>query len=148
MADGVFAVAVRTPEADLVDVSARAIVLRSSDGELTVLDGHTPMVTDVVPGDVRIDPAEGESFHLAVHGGYLHVATGPTPAGTGRSTRVTLLAGVAELADQIDTERAGRAREAAQARVDELRSAGQAETPDMAVAEAALRRAEVRLEVA
>ena len=52
-------------------------MLRSSDGDLTVLDGHTPLVTDVVPGEVRVEPGEGDIVRLAVHGGYLQVDTGP-----------------------------------------------------------------------
>ena len=153
MADGVFRVAVVTPEEELLDISARAVVLRSSDGDLTILDGHTPLITDVVPGDVRVDPEEGDPLHLAVHGGYLNVETGIGIGGDGavRSTRVTLLAGVAELATAIDVARAQLAREQAAARVEELRAArsgDEAPPPDLLEAEAALRRAEVRLQVA
>ncbi|MHB1583041.1 MAG: hypothetical protein ACYC0E_04740, partial [Acidimicrobiales bacterium] len=131
MADGTFAVQVVTPEAKLLEGDARAVVLRSSDGELTVLDGHTPIITDVVIGQVRVDRDEGEVVRLAVHGGFLQVETGPglgdggddAAAGPGGwSTRVTLLAGVAERAEEIDVARAERARAEAQSRVDDLRS--------------------------
>jgi F-type H+-transporting ATPase subunit epsilon len=153
MPDGVFPVSVLTPEERLLEVAARALVLRSSDGDLTVLDGHTPLITDVVPGDVRVDPEEGDPVHLAVHGGFLHVETGP---GIGddpgaRATRATLLAGVAELASSIDVDRARRAREEASARTEQLRGARSGEEgadPELVEAEAALRRAEVRLTVA
>lgn len=168
MADGVFGVTVVTPEERLVDVRGRSVVLRSSDGDLTVLDGHTPLVTDVVPGEVRVEPEEGDTLHLAVHGGYLQVDTGPVPGAEGaapvRSTRVTLLAGVAELRDKIDVARAERARDDAETRLEELRAAAgragggaegtpvaaapSAEEAELALAEAALRRAQVRLEVA
>lgn len=187
-------VAVVTPEERLVDVPAAAVVLRSSDGELTVLEGHTSLVTDVVPGEVRIEPEEGDALRLAVHGGFMQVETGPGVAGaadagagagaggtvpssggpgaTDRSTRVTLLAGVAELADQIDVARAERAKAEAVARAEELRAvtgrsggagagpSGGATAPEgdevpsapeeveLAQVEAALRRAEVRLGVA
>jgi F-type H+-transporting ATPase subunit epsilon len=172
MPDGVFEVSILTPESELLCAEAKAVVLRSSDGDLTILDGHTPIVTDVVPADVRVDPAQGDPLHVAVHGGYLQVETATGLGDTdGRSTRVTLLAGVAELAGQIDVARAERAKDAAQARVEELRAAagragarseGQgapgagtgteaqlsAWDVELAEAEAALRRAEVRLEVA
>ena len=173
MPDGAFEVSVLTPESELLSTSARAIVLRSSDGDLTVLDGHTPIITDVVPGDVRVDRAEGDPVHLAVHGGYLQVETGQGIDGAeARTTRVTLLAATAELADRIDVARAERARAAAEARVEELRgAAGRAgaagagaaagaggeqggeegathEGLELSEAEAALRRAEVRLQVA
>jgi len=173
MAGGTFAVEVVTPEAKLLEGDARAVVLRSSDGELTVLDGHTPIITDVVIGQVRVDRDEGEVVRLAVHGGFLQVETGPgvgegagdAPGGPGGwSTRVTLLAGVAERAEEIDAARAERARAEAQSRVEDLRSrqgpsrgpaaaAEEGEGPsaedlELVAAEAALRRAEVRLEVA
>jgi len=195
MAGGGLRVAVVTPEERLVDVQAGAVVLRSSDGDLTVLEGHTPLVTDVVPGEVRIEPEEGDALRLAVHGGFMQVETGPGVVGsdagagagaggtvassggsgsTDRSTRVTLLAGVAEMADQIDVARAERAKAEAVARAEELRAltgrsggAGAGGGPsggvtaaegndvpstpeevELAQVEAALRRAEVRLEVA
>lgn len=159
MPDGVFELSVLTPEARLLATGARAVVLRSSEGELTVLEGHTPLVTDVVPGDVRVDPAEGDPVHLAVHGGYMQVETGPGVGGADsaqRGTRVTLLAGVAELASSIDVARAERQRSEAEARLEQLRAAagrgatGETEGEDLEVreAEATLRRATVRLEVA
>ena len=124
MPDGAFEVSVLTPESQLLHVDARAVVLRSSDGDLTVLNWHTPLVTDVVPGRVRVDPAEGDPVHMAVHGGYLQVETGlGLDASEARATRVTLLAGTAELASQIDVARAERARAEAEARVEELRAA-------------------------
>lgn len=158
MPDGLFPVVVVTPEEVLLEGEARALVLRSSDGDLTVLDGHTPLVTDVVPAEVRVDQ-EHEGVRLAVHGGYLQVEKGVARDGAdgGSGTRVTLLAGVAELADHIDVPRAERARTAAAALIEELRSTGRGggaeaeaapESLELAEAEAALRRAEVRLEVA
>lgn len=164
MPDGVFRVAVVTPESALLEGPARAVMLRSSDGDLTVLDGHTPLITDVVPGLVRVEQEEGDPVRLAVHGGYLQVETGPSPGdeepSRSRSTRVTLLAGVAERAEDIDVARAEHARDQASARLEELRSgAGRAggdgasesgESGERAIAESesALHRAELRLEVA
>ncbi len=168
MADGVFAAAVVTPEEVLLVGPTKAVVLRSSEGFLTVLDGHADLVTDIVPGEVRVEDPEGTVVHLAVQGGYLQVETGIDleDPGTGevvagRSTRVTVLAGVAERAEDIDVERAERARAAAEERVNALRAAGgRSDTTtsgedgadpadvELVEAEAALRRAEVRLEVA
>ncbi|HUZ11109.1 MAG TPA: F0F1 ATP synthase subunit epsilon [Acidimicrobiales bacterium] len=165
MADGVFAVELVTPEEKLLDTRARAVVLRSSDGDLTVLDGHTPLVTDIVAGEVRVDQEEGEPLRFAVHGGFLQVGSVDAEDGAeGGGTLVTVLAGVAEAAERIDVARAERARTAASARVEELRAAGrsgqggggpetggQPVTPEeleLARAEAAVRRAEVRLAVA
>ena len=167
MADGVFGVEVVTPEQSLYAGGARSVVLATSDGALTVLDGHTPLVGDVVPCELRVEEAEGNVQRVAVHGGFLQVDTSPGAAGTlaegdgplpGLSTRVTVLAGIAELAEEIDVPRAELAREAAAQRVAELRS-GRGGAPeggegpgegDVALAEAerALARAELRLAVA
>ena len=168
MADGVFAVEVVTPEQPLFAGGATAVVLATSDGALTVLDGHTPLVGDVVPGEIRVEQPDGAVVRLAVHGGFLQVDTSPGAAAgltegdgplAGLSTRVTVLAGVAELAPEIDVERATIARDAAQQRVGELGGrSGSAPTAvsgedgvvDVELAEAvrALARAELRLAVA
>jgi F-type H+-transporting ATPase subunit epsilon len=163
---GVFGVEVVTPEQSLLAGGATEVVLATSDGALTVLDGHTPLIGDVVPCELKVEQADGRAERLAVHGGFLQVDTSPGAAGglaegdgplPGLSTRVTVLAGVAELADEIDVPRAEFAREAASQRVSDLAagrgaaSEGEGETEaDVARAEAesALARAELRLAVA
>ncbi len=162
MADGVFGVEIVTPEQSLLAGGARSIVLATSEGDLTVLDGHTPLVGDVVPGEVKVEEPDGTLVLLAVHGGFLQVDTSPGAAAglaegdgplPGLSTRVTVLAGVAELASEIDVPRAEQARDRAAQRVSELGSGrGQVaedveEDVELAEAEGALSRAELRLAV-
>jgi F-type H+-transporting ATPase subunit epsilon len=166
MADGVFGLEVVTPEQSLVAGGATSVVLATSEGALTVLDGHTPLVGDVVPCLLTIEQPEAGTVRLAVHGGFLQVDTSPGAAEglaegdgplAGLSTRVTVLAGIAELAEEIDVARAEQAKESATQRVAELSSgrgggadSAEGETPDVALVEAeqALARAELRLEVA
>ena len=163
MADGVFGVEIVTPEQSLFAGGATSVVLATSEGALTVLDGHTPLVGDVVHCEVKVEQAEGTLVRLAVHGGFLQVDTSPGAAEglaegdgplPGLSTRVTVLAGVAELASEIDVPRAEQAREQAAQRVSEL-SAGRGpvaedvdEDLELADAEGALARAELRIAVA
>jgi len=167
MAAGEFQLQVVSPEEKLLETPATAVVLRSSDGELTILDGHTDLITDVVPTQVRVDQQEGEAIRLAVHGGFLQVETGELDGGgevgeakgSDRSTRVTLLAGIAERAEDIDVARAEQAKSAAESRIEELRASGTAraeggdDTPltpedvELASAESALARAELRISV-
>ena len=169
MADGVFGVEVVTPEQSLYAGGARSVVLATSEGNLTVLDGHTPLIGDVVPCELKVEDPEGAVQRLAMHGGFVQVDTsagaaeglaegdGPLP---GLSTRVTVLAGVAELAGEIDVPRAELARDAATQRLAELRS-GRGPSPEtaegaatsegdlaLAVADGELARAELRLAVA
>ena len=163
MADGVFGVEIVTPEQSLFAGGASSIVLATSEGALTVLDGHTPLVGDVVHCEVKVEQPDGELVRLAVHGGFLQVDTSPGAAEglaegdgplPGLSTRVTVLAGVAELASEIDVPRAEQAREQAAQRVSDL-SAGRGQVAEdadedleLADAEGELARAELRIAVA
>ncbi|MGP0107995.1 MAG: F0F1 ATP synthase subunit epsilon [Acidimicrobiales bacterium] len=157
--DNPFQIELVTPERILLTGSASEVILRTGEGDVTFLAGHTPLVGTVEPGVVRVARPEGEVVKVAVHGGFVQVEQG-VPAesdaageGAGSSgTRVTVLAGVAELADEIDTERARVALEGAESRVAELggsaRSSGEGDEPDaeLVEVESALRRAQVRLE--
>jgi F-type H+-transporting ATPase subunit epsilon len=166
VAEDVFGVEVVTPEQSLFAGGARSVVLATSEGDLTILDGHTALVGDVVPVELKLEQADGSLLRFAVHGGFLQVDTshgaaeglaegdGPLP---GLSTRVTVLAGIAELAEEIDVARAERARDAATQRVSDLRSGrgtGGAGGEDIEVdvelveAQGSLDRAELRLVVA
>ena len=163
MAD-TFALEVVIPEVTLFAGPATALVLRTSIGAMTVLAGHAPFVGDVVPGEVKVERDGEPTVHMAVHGGFVQVDTSPDAAGDdgatqgpipGLSTRVTLLAGVAELAQDIDLGRAEQAQAAATDQVSQLRTAGRGDgsTPDagtsaeLVLAEASLRRAEVRIQI-
>jgi len=163
VADGVFGVEIVTPEQSLFAGGATSVVLATSEGALTVLDGHTPLVGDVVHCEVKVEQPEGTLVRLAVHGGFLQVDTSPGAAEglaegdgplPGLSTRVTVLAGVAELASEIDVARAEEARERASQRVGDLGSGrgpvseDADENLELADAEGALVRAELRLAVA
>ena len=167
MADGVFGVEVVTPEEALLAGGASSVVLTTSGGDMTVLDGHTSLIADVVPCLVKVAQADGSEEKLAVHGGFLQVDTSPGAAEgltegdgplPGMSTRVTVLVGVAEKAEDIDVPRAEQAKEAATQLVADLRGGrapvsddeNGADDPELALQEAekALARAELRLAVA
>ena len=109
---------------------------------------------------LRVVRPEGDEVRVATHGGFVQVEQGVddgrrTRRGTRRGTRVTLLIGVAELAEEIDTD---RARAALEARRGAPRRAGggtgrglgatEDDEPDadLAEAEGALLRAQARLE--
>jgi F-type H+-transporting ATPase subunit epsilon len=162
MADSnLFTVKLVTPERILLDGPASEVILRTGEGDITILDGHTPVVGSVEPGVVRVVREDGQVERVAVHGGFIqveqhaHAESGGDPSGPAiGGTRVTLLIGVAELAEEIDSERARVALEAAEARLAELASSGRGtgasddDEPDaeLAEAEASRLRAQVRLE--
>ena len=98
-----------TPERVLFSGEAEFVVLRSDGGEIMFLPHHADFVGAVDICVVRIASVEGESeageVRAAMAGGFVHVA----------DNTVTVLAGIAELADDIDVPRARRGLESAEA---------------------------------
>ncbi|MGA2837150.1 MAG: F0F1 ATP synthase subunit epsilon [Acidimicrobiales bacterium] len=155
--DALFQINLVTPERILLTGMASEVMVRTGEGDATFLAGHTPLVGSVQPGVVRVVRGDGEVVRVAVHGGFTQVELNvPLDGGDEdgvTTSRVTLLIGVAELASEIDADRARAALEAAEARVAELggsagRTLGEDEVadPELVEAEAALLRAQVRLE--
>src|SRR5829696_10555129 len=105
------------------------VVARTSDGDIAFLTGHAPFIGALGIGAVSIRATDGTEERAAVHGGFVEVS----------GDRVTILSDVAELASDIDADRARRAVEEAERRTREV---------DDAEAEAALRRARLRVELA
>src|SRR5918911_2322877 len=82
-----------------------AVYARTPEGELGVLPGHQPLLGALTPGwAVRIERAGEPELRVAVHGGFLSV----------RQDGVSVLAEIAESAEDVDVERARRALERAE----------------------------------
>ena len=98
---------------------ASMVIARTTEGELGVLPGHAPLLGQLADGGVvRITPSEGEEeIRATAHGGFLSV----TEEG------VSVLAEIAELADEIDVPRAREALRRAQAAGADDEDARQAE---------------------
>lgn len=142
-----------TPESALVQGAATGVVLRTSEGDLTVLAGHADLVGDVVPGVVRVERGD-EVERIVVHGGFVQVKTDHGAAADllevdahEWTTRVTVLAGVAERLETLDVARAEAAKERAAAALASL-AADDADAAERSSHEAALARAELRLSAA
>jgi F-type H+-transporting ATPase subunit epsilon len=127
-----FAFAVISPERSPFEGQVNSVSLRSAGGDIGFLAGHVPYIGVVRISVCEIVPDSGPAQHLAVHGGFVEVA----PDGT-----VTLLADVVETAEEIDVPRAQAAKDRASAAVTGTQDPSSED-------EAALARAEVRLEVA
>jgi F-type H+-transporting ATPase subunit epsilon len=80
------------------------LVATGSQGELGVGYGHAPLLTDLVPGPIRIVTQAGEEEVYYVSGGYLEVQPGI----------VSVLADTAIRADDVDEAAAEEARQAAE----------------------------------
>lgn len=114
--------------ADDVDL----VVAPGIEGELGILPRHAPLITTLVPGELRIKKGTSETV-FALGGGFLEA--GPT--------RVMVLADSAEHAEEIDIARAQEARHRAEALLTARRS-----DVDLGAVQAAMRRSTVRLRVA
>jgi F-type H+-transporting ATPase subunit epsilon len=122
-----------TPERELLRESVAEAVLPGAEGELGILPGHAPLITELGIGELRYRGAGGkEEVHLAIIRGFAEVL----------QERVTVLAETAELAEEIDVERAKQSLERARARI-----AASDPSIDWDRASAALQRALIRIKV-
>ncbi|WP_136247233.1 F0F1 ATP synthase subunit epsilon [Halomonas borealis] len=89
--------------ASIFSGEAEQIVAAGREGDLGVLAGHTPLLTELAPGPVRIVRGGGEEDHFYVSGGFLEV----------QPEVVTVLADTAVRADDLDEAAAEEARQQA-----------------------------------
>jgi F-type H+-transporting ATPase subunit epsilon len=119
-----------SPERILFSGEADMVIVRTvGGGDVAFLTGHAPFLGALAIHSARIKRPDGTEETAAVHGGFVHV----------RDNKVIILSDVAELASQIDVERAGRAKEAAEEKARDV---------DDAEAQGALQRAVLRIDVA
>jgi F-type H+-transporting ATPase subunit epsilon len=122
-----------TPERLAYSDEVDAVVLPGIEGELGVLPHHAPLVSMLGVGELRIRKG-GTEESFAIVGGFLQV----------RPDRVVVMAETADLAGEIDLERAEEARREAERALE----AGYHEGADLASARAALQQALLRIRVA
>ena len=106
-----FDVFVVTPEREVWHGQATIVIARGSEGDLGVMNGHTPLLIELGIGPLFIQPVEGTRLAAAVDGGFLHVVT------ANGETRVDVMADSAELREEIDVERARREKAEAERRL-------------------------------
>jgi F-type H+-transporting ATPase subunit epsilon len=121
-----------TPERLVEKDTVQEIQIPGKNGYLGILPGHAPLITELGVGEITYK-ADGMEYHVAVAWGFAEVLP----------DKVTVLAETAERAEDIDTERARKAKERAEQRL----SSASGEV-DYQRALVALDRANVRLEVA
>jgi len=122
-----------TPSRMLLDEDVDEVTAPGELGEFGVLPNHIAFLTTLVPGELSYKQGSSKKT-LAVGGGYAEVL----------DNVMTVLPPAAEFADEIDSARAQRAKERAEKSMAELTR----DEKDWEMAEAALKRALVRLQVA
>lgn len=124
-------VSVVTPDGPILEDSFEMVSCKAENGELGIMPGHIPLVAPLTISSVRL---KGQSSHrIAVSGGFLEV----------RPEKVTILAQSAEKPANIDVERARKAKERAERRLETKQ-----DDIDFKRAQYALRRAINRLDIA
>ncbi len=122
-----------TPDRKILSTEADVVVLPGAEGQFGVLYGHVPFLSALDIGEMYYRDG-GKTEFLSVSGGFAEVT----------GTKVTIVAEAAEVGKEIDIERAKRALERAEKRLAMART----ENIDWVRAEAALRRAMMRMKVA
>ena len=126
--DKVLNVAVVSAERALWAGQAKSIVAKTPEGDIGILPGHEPVLALLVESSaLRVEEVDGSKLIVAVHGGFFSVA----------GNDVNVIAEVAELAEDIDLERA-------QAALARIQADGQVTEDE----QAALQRAETRIQIA
>jgi F-type H+-transporting ATPase subunit epsilon len=96
-----------TPERKVFSGDVTFVSVKGMAGDLGIMANHMPLVTPLKIGPVKIvSDVTGEKL-VAVSGGFIEV----------RGSKVTILAETAELPEEIDIDRAMRAKERAEQRL-------------------------------
>jgi F-type H+-transporting ATPase subunit epsilon len=120
-----------TPDRLIVREQVDEIQIPGSEGYFGVLPGHTPLLASLVVGELWYRKGQEKTF-LAIAGGFAEVLP----------DRVTLLATLAERAEEIDVSRAESAKQRAQQRLAEPKT-----DVDYERARLALQKSIIRLQV-
>lgn len=126
-----FKLEIVTPDRAFYSDEVDMVILRGVDGDLAILNNRAPIITPLSIGKVRIKK-DGKERIAAISDGYVSVT----------KEKTTVITDSAEWPEEIDIERAKRAKERAEKRLKER------EGVDILRAELALHRALNRLEVA
>jgi F-type H+-transporting ATPase subunit epsilon len=132
---GTFNLRIATPEREVFNKQVESVTLPGMQSRFGVLRSHAPLIAALEAGIVNIVDAELNNLNLAVGGGFFQVA----------NNEAILLADSAEFPNEIDAARAResetRARSRLEGKLDE-------ENLQRERADAALKRARVRVRLA
>jgi len=128
-----FHLKISTPDGLKFDGEVERLRVRMIDGDVSLLARHADYVSAVGAGEAAIVTADGETKLAACIGGMLAMI----------QNEANLIATTFEWADEIDLDRAKRAQEVAQARIDAAKN----DDKELMLAKAKLQRALIRISV-
>ncbi len=100
-----------TPERVVLKEEIIQVTVPTKMGEITVLPGHIPLVSSLLPGVIEIVKSENKRDVMSVSGGFIEVL----------KDKVVILADTAERAEEIDEKKAEAARERAKKSIEDIR---------------------------
>ncbi|MBQ8170691.1 MAG: ATP synthase F1 subunit epsilon [Oscillospiraceae bacterium] len=106
-----FKLEIITPEKKFFDGETEQIIVRTTVGDVGILNGHEPYCAALGIGQMRI-MIDGEFRHAATSGGIIKVSREKT----------VVLVDSCEWADEIDVDRAEQARDTAEERIKSAQS--------------------------
>jgi len=122
-----------TPEKLAYSDEVDSVQLPGSEGELGVLPHHAPLISTLGAGELRLRKG-GQEESFAIVGGFVQVLP----------DKVVVMAETADMASEIDLEKAQEARRKAE----QVLESGFVEGADLAAARAALQASLIRIRVA
>lgn len=125
---------ITTPERTVYKEEIDQVTVPTSTGEITILPNHTPLVSQLVSGELVVKAGEMVT-HMAVSGGFIEIR---------KNNEVVVLADSAEKAEEIDIKQAEEARERAR----ELMNGKRRDEESFTEAVAELEKSMARLKVA
>ena len=128
-----FQLQIVTPDRNLYDGPAEKIIVRTVNGDVCIMAHHIDYITPLGVGETRVTDENGNTRVAACNGGFLCVSGG--------AVRVMPIS--FEWADEIDLNRAQRAKEEAQVNL----TAARKEDIGYKIAEYKLKRAMTRIQV-
>ncbi|MGN0682169.1 MAG: ATP synthase F1 subunit epsilon [Oscillospiraceae bacterium] len=125
-----FKLRIITPEKTVFDGETEQVIVRTTVGDVGILNGHEPYCAAIGIGQMRV-MMNGEFRRAATSGGIIKVAKDYT----------TILVQTCEWSDEIDVDRANAAKETAEARIKAAKS-----DKEVLLAESKLKRALNRID--
>lgn len=121
-----------TPERIVYQDRIDEVTINTENGEITILPKHTPLVSILRPGEMRV-VKDGQEIFMAVSGGFVEVQP---------ESKVIVVADAADRAEEIDQQKAEDARKRAEEII-----ANKTASSDVVEAQASLAHALAQLKV-
>lgn len=132
-------VTIATPQATLYDDQAVSVYLTTGAGEIGILEGHTELIANTVPGVMTVTALDGREYEFFLGDGVVDV---------NQNEEVKIFSEDIEVSDTIDTDLAEEARKKAEEELEKLQSSSAADDIEFARIQAELEKQLIRSDIA